>query len=112
MTPGIYKAGWLGRDGHGGGLLVLMYNKISGADWLGCIFDGEYAIDAQGQIAVRWLNVKIPPGVSLAQGGGSQQVEQVVKIPPFSFDIHSVFRVPTTPSPLSVELTCLRRLEP
>jgi hypothetical protein len=113
MTPGIYKADWPGPGGRGGAIIVFMYNKIAGADQYDCIFDGEYADNAQGNITVRWLRVKIPPGVPLAHGGAPHQVEHVLDIPAFSFEIDAEgpFDAPSAPSPLSVKLTRLRRLE-
>jgi hypothetical protein len=116
MTPGIYKAEWSGQGGrsYGGGLLVLMHNTIAGADVFGVTFDGEYAFDGQGEIVVRWLKAKVPPGVALAQGGAPQQVGYVLDIPPFSLDMNnneSVFQIQTTPTPLAVKLKLIRRLE-
>jgi len=117
MKPGIYKAEWgPGLQPVGGGLLVFMHNIIAGADIFGCVFDGQYAFDSQGSVDVRWLKLQVPAGVQLAQGIPAQSMPYILDIPPFKFNIDDAapthFVVPTTPNPLNVRLTRIRRLDP
>jgi hypothetical protein len=117
MVPGVYKAEW-GPAQHavGGGVLVFMHNRIAGADFTSCTFDGEYATDADSKIVVRWLKVKVPAGVQMAQGIPAQQVPWTLDIPSFSLNMGSDqvlnIYVPTKPLSLNVRLTRLRALEP
>jgi hypothetical protein len=115
MIPGIYKADW-GRNGQvlGWGVMTFMNNIIAGADMTSCVFNGEYAFDGNGRVAVRWLRLRVPAGVMMAQGLPASPVPYDLDMPAITLDMAddgpTVFEMPTNPFPLTVRLTRLQRL--
>jgi len=65
---------------------------------------------------VRRLDLRVPAGVSMAQGIPPQLAPYTIKIPSFVVDLDenkpTEFVIPTAPMRLNVRLTRLRRLDP
>jgi hypothetical protein len=116
MIPGIYKAEW-GRGGQvlGGGVMKFEHNRIEGADINGVTFEGEYAFDDKGNVAVQWLKLHVPANVALAQGDPPMPRPSDVDMPAITLNMAddgpTTFQMPTKPFPLTVRLTRMPRLE-
>jgi hypothetical protein len=99
----------------GWGVMTFMHNVIAGADMTGCTFNGEYAFDGGGKVAVRWLKLRVPAGIPMAQGIPPRPVPYDLDMPAITLDMANdgptVFAMPTQPLPLTVTLTRLQRLE-
>ncbi len=109
---GIYKVTFRGAADWGIGLLELRNGIVAGADAAGAIYDGTYQ-ETDLDITLN-LNMTVPPGVVLVQGGAAQPKQYSIVfhaiIPKHSIDDATPVYVDLPPGPVNVIVTRLREL--
>ena len=69
QIAGIYAAYLSGKTGNGFAMLLFSNGHVAGADAFGIKYDGSYAEQDDGNVAVE-MKVDTPPNLHLIQGGG------------------------------------------
>jgi hypothetical protein len=110
---GFYAAYLTGSAGQGLAILIFRNGQMVGVDILGARFDGHYA-DSHDTGHTVSLNVKLPPSMTLIQGGSTGPEGDDYTLTfylPADFLSQEFVRIDTKHGPINAKLVKLRGLD-
>lgn len=113
FREGFYAVFFAGSSGEGYGVFIFRSGRILGADPLGVTFDGQYAIEEDGQIGVQ-VHVSVPADGQVVQGvtSGPSGIEYDISMMlPADFAESQFVRVETPLGPVNARFKWLRTVE-
>lgn len=111
-VDGFYSGFFSGAGGEGFAMLTFREGLLVGADPLGVVFDGHYALNAEAKRIEGSVTVKVPPNADLVQGVKVGVAGMEYKVPfslPANFDSEPYICIETPLGPVNVRLEKLRQ---
>ena len=110
---GFYVGYFTGLGGSGQAMFVLRQGVLVGADPLGVLFDGNYALNKEKTAYEGAVKVTAPPNGQLVQGVNSGPAGLTYEVPlslPINFASSNFLSLDTPLGPVNVRLEYLRAL--